>query len=49
MLHVKVENEDLNFKIYKQLYIKAMEGYAFADDLDVTDQIDETMTKRVIT
>lgn len=47
MLHVKVRDKDLDFNVYMQPYVKAMEGYAFADDLVTADQIDEAITKPI--
>lgn len=47
MLHIKVRKKDLDFNIYMQPYVKAMEGYAFADDLVTADRIDEAITKPI--
>lgn len=45
MLHVEVkECKDLDFHIYMQPYVKAMEGYAFADEMISSTKIDEAFT-----
>lgn len=45
MLHVEVkDHKDLNFHLYMQPYVKAMEGYAFADKMISSDRIDEAFT-----
>lgn len=44
MLHVEVKEKNLNFHVYMQPYVKAMEGYAFADELICSDKMDEAFT-----
>lgn len=40
MIHIQVKERDLEFSSYMQPYVKAMEGYAFADEMIVSSKVD---------